>query len=412
MSALRGPVVPILLAAGIIAASAAGTAALTAKGKHSDPPSVPPPVRNAAWTVDGAHDAPTLSALSGFWIGADVVVRGGVDGLHASKRSDGSSAWDTPVPNGGSVCGMSAGVDGGVGLMAFEAANSTSCTSVSAIDLPTGKILWTAQTGTVLGEDHELADEGVASGTAVLESDGGAADAPVVGLDLRSGTVKWKHTTSCKHLSGVFGVGGGHVATGESCQNKATVQLLDAATGATVPAPVISVSGQDHAAVLAVSPLAVVDDADSPNSVTFGPAANAPVSRVTIPSHAQAAAGGGVLCLGGKQASCWTAAGAPLTLRGLPDPAASPQDVISVYGPGDAARFVSIGTPGHPRASLYRVGADGRIVIEADLSQPVSDFLGNNGSAQQVYAYADAKDLYLVVPHPAGATAVVDVRLG
>ncbi|MFD0630700.1 hypothetical protein ACFQ9X_02595 [Catenulispora yoronensis] len=91
---LRGPVLPSLIAIGVLAASVAGTIALTGKDSTASASSptrtAPPPVRNAAWVVNGAHDAPSLSALTGFWIGPDVVVRGGVDGLHAMKRADGS----------------------------------------------------------------------------------------------------------------------------------------------------------------------------------------------------------------------------------------------------------------------------------------------------------------------------------
>jgi hypothetical protein len=86
--------------------------------------------------------------------------------------------------------------------------------------------------------------------------------------------------------------------------------------------------------------------------------------------------------------------------------------VYIVSGGGDAARVITTSVPGHPRASLCRIAADGTVTIEADLSQPASDYLGKNGSASTYYAYSDAKDLYLVDPHPAGETSVIDVRLG
>lgn len=99
-------------------------------------------------------------------------------------------------------------------------------------------------------------------------------------------------------------------------------------------------------------------------------------------------------------------------MRGMPNAGAEHHDVYVVEGGGDAARVITTGVAGHPRASLCRVGADGSVVVEADLSQPVSDYLGKSGYSGDDYAFSDAKDLYLVDPHPAGQVEVMDVRLG
>ena len=428
MNALRGPVLPSLLAVGIAAASVAGVIAVSGSGSGhaAERPAGPPPIRNAVWTVVGAHDAASLSALSGFWIGADVVVRGGIDGLHAMKRADGTSAWDLPTPGGGTVCGMSAGVDSGIGIVAARDGDSSSsrgCTSVSGVDVATGKVLWTTSVSPDFGTPGaSAADYGVASGVAVIDSDQAGSATGVIGLDLHTGTVKWSHSSGCDHQPTVFAVGGGRVATAESCQGRAAIHVLDAATGAAVAgAPTPPLGSAPNPELLSAVPLVFADDGPSPRRLTFAPG---PVTQVADmnnlfatlpdngPSRAQVAVGGGVLCAGGRQATCWTATGSALSVRGLPNDGAEHHDVYVVSGSGDAARVITTGVAGHPRASLCRIAADGRVTVEADLSQPVSDYLGKDGNSSSYYAFSDAKDLYLVDPHPAGQTAVVDVRLG
>ena len=435
MNALRGPVLPTLLAVGIAAASVVGTIALT--HKHSSTaagPTTPPPVHNAAWTVDGAQNAPSLSALTGFWIGTDVVVRGSVDGLHAMKRSDGTSAWDLPTPTGGNVCGMSAAADSktGIGIVVSQGTTSGvgSCDAVSAIDIASGKTLWTKDVSAEFGSPEAgAADYGIASGIAVVDSDQNGSATGVIGLDLGTGTVKWRHSAGCDHRPDAFAVTGGRIALAEACQDQTTVRVLDAATGDPVPGVTPpSVAGTPHPRILSADPLAIADDGSAPKALAFGSGAPPPpptppptaVSNVDKlfsalgangPSRAQITVGKDVLCVGGRIA-CWTARGAAVSPRGLPNDGAAHHNVHVVTGAGDAARVVTGGLPGHPRASLCRIAADGTATVEADLSQPVSDYVGDSGSVGSFYAYGDAKDLYLVSPNPVGQTAVIDVRLG
>jgi len=79
---------------------------------------------------------------------------------------------------------------------------------------------------------------------------------------------------------------------------------------------------------------------------------------------------------------------------------------------GDAARVLTLPNGAQPRAALCRVNADGTYVVEAELSLPVSKFLGADGTmAYPIFAYSDAKDLVLVAQRPGGQSAIVDVHL-
>lgn len=433
---LRGPLLPSLIAIGVVAASVAGTVALTgnhhaSSGSATPTPAAPPPVRNAAWVVDGAQDASTLSELTGFWIGSDVVVRGGIDGLHAMKRSDGTAAWDLPTPGGGDVCGMSPGIDNGVGIVVAQGTAATlkggsaSCSVVSGIDVASGKVLWTKPISGAFGDPAAgAADSAAVGGMAVIDSDQSGTEVGIVALDVKTGAEKWKHPGDCAHLPHSFATANGRVAIAEVCQNQpqATVRVLDAATGAAVPdAAVPKVPGQPRPFIVTADPVVVADDGDHAKKLTFGAGAPVAVSGIDglfdSPSKAQASraqvsVGGGVLCASEPTPVCWGAAGQPLVPHGLPNAGADHHDAYPVVGAADAARLVTVGVPTHPRASLCRIAPNGGVVIEADLSQPVSDYLGQNGIAAPYAVYADAKDLFVVDPHPNGRPAVIDVRLG
>ncbi|NUR57511.1 MAG: PQQ-binding-like beta-propeller repeat protein [Catenulispora sp.] len=435
---LRGPVLPSLIAVGVVAASVAGTVALTGKHKAAaaapPAPAAPPPIRNAAWVVDGARNAASLSTLTGFWIGPDVVVRGGIDGLHAMKRTDGTPAWDLPTPGGGDLCGMSAGVDGGIGIVAAHGTPATwgggtgECSVVSGVDLATGKVLWTVPISKSFGEPAAgAADYAATDGMAVVDSDRSETKPGIVALDLKTGVEKWTHPGDCEHRPNAFAVTGTKVAIAEVCpgQSQAAVKVLDAGSGAPVPNAAVPVStGQDRPQFVTADPVVVADSAH-PKALSFGAGAPAPVagqdrlfaSLATFgASRAQVSVGAGVLCVGGQTALCWSTAGtttgSAIVPKGLPNTGAEHHDVFAVLGAGAAARIVTTGVSAHPRAALCRIAPDGAAVVEADLSQPVSDYLGKNGTAESVLIYGDAKDLFVVDPHPSGGTAVIDVRLG
>jgi hypothetical protein len=441
----RGPAVPVLLAVAVVGVSAAGTAALMADPTaEKSTPKVPPPVRNAAWTVDAAHDADSLTALSGAWVTDALVVRGGADGLHAVQRKDRSTAWDLPVSaDGGSVCAMSPTVDGGIGVISYTATFASLCTSVSGVELSTGHVLWTAQTPAAFGvKEANAAAVAVDHGIALVDSSNpGAADpkgvASVIGLDARSGAAKWKHTTTCIHSSSSLLAGGGQTTLVEACGSAVNVVTLDSASGSQTRS-VTSPQLKSSAAPVSLTPLVVADTQNQPTALAFpGPAGAAGTTApMTVTPAAgldslfdsltsggfrlpRAASGGAVVCAGNPHAVCWDSAGKQLVLRGLPDTAA---DVVAVAAPppapassaagtaptAAATRFITLPTPARPRAALCRVAADGKVVVEEELSLPVSAFLTRAG-ATQVTAYGDATDLVLVSVRPS-TTAVIDVR--
>jgi hypothetical protein len=418
---LRGPALPVLLTIAVAAASAAGVVVLQGhKAAAAAVKTAPVPLRGAAWTIDGAHDAPSMSELTGAWITDKTVVRGGVDGLHAYQRADGTSAWDLPVPvDGGAVCGMSTQTGDGIGVVSFSAVNdvaAANCTTVEGVDLATGKALWTSHTA---GTHHLGLDGDVAlmqSGTAKL-----------VAVDAHSGAAKWTHASDSgctEDSAGGFAAGGGVVLLADACAAGGDVVALSSADGhqlwKTAGPGTGSGSGSGSGAVsmafVSASPAIVVDDANSPTQVTFFSAAGAKSAPHQISSSvffllptvqtapaAVASIGKSVICGGGRGATCWNiATGAPL-------PQSVTGDVIPVSDPGSDPRVITLPKAGSTHASVSRIGLDGKAVAEEELAKSVTEFLVKQGTGS-IQAYGDAHDLVLFATTPDGGSAIVDVR--
>lgn len=412
MSLLKGPVVPGLLAVGVAVGSVGGVYALLSHHRAKAAP--PPPLRNAAWTVAGSADAPVASELAGVWVTGDVVVRAGLDGLHAVRRADGATAWDLPVPaREGAVCALSAAAGAGIGVFSYrEEASGKVCEAFAAVDLGTGKVLWS-------GRDAGVQEVALDSGVAVIEG----LTAGVTGRDARTGAVRWKADANeiCNDGPGMLVADHGRVATVWDCKAP-DVTILDVKTGAKVAKTRPGFSAP-HLGGVTADPLIVADSFLRTTALSFGstqvrlPASLTgmfPLVGDQIVTRAEVSVGGGVLCIGGPAADCFTTAGRAIALRPLPGALqSSPHDVIAVDTlAGDAARVLTIPNAAQPRATLCRVSADGTYVAEAELSLPVSKFLGADGAmTYPVFAYSDAKDLILVAQRPGGQSAVVDVRL-
>ena len=213
----------------------------------------------------------------------------------------------------------------------------------------------------------------------------------------------------------------GRVATRSGTAGVRDVTMLDVKTGAKV-ATTTPGFFEPHLGGVTADPLIVADSYLKTTALSFGPAEvglPAPLPGMfpsvgdEIVARAEVSVGGGVLCIGGPAADCFTMAGQAITLRPLPGALQSPHDVIAVDAlTGDAARVLTIPNAAQPRAVLCRMNADGTYVAEAELSLPVSKFLGADGAmTYPVFAYGDAKDLILVAQRPGGQSAIVDVRL-
>ncbi|WP_374939725.1 PQQ-binding-like beta-propeller repeat protein, partial [Streptomyces sp. UH6] len=211
-------------------------------------------------------DAPKVDkglqvTIEGSWITKDAFVKSGVAEINAYGKDDGAKKWTIPLP--GPVCSTSHHTtDDGRTVIVHEPEMPTvktpmhGCSEVTALDLATGKKLWTknAKNGDrAIGFDNvTLSGTTVAAGS----SSGGAA------WDLSSGESLWqpKPGDECKDS----GYGGGEALVavrrcGAYDARQLHIQTVDPRKG-TVLSEYKMPEGVEYASVVSTSPLVVAAD--------------------------------------------------------------------------------------------------------------------------------------------------------
>ncbi|MDT0378833.1 PQQ-binding-like beta-propeller repeat protein [Streptomyces sp. DSM 42041] len=117
------------------------------------------------WSLPYSGGSPDRQNYLSTWFTDKAVVRAQTDGISALDPASGRRLWGTPVPGEGTVvCASSSVASEGVAVLAFG--ETGSCSTVFALDLATGEVLWDMPVET-LDEPPSLA----VSGKAVVVND-------------------------------------------------------------------------------------------------------------------------------------------------------------------------------------------------------------------------------------------------
>jgi len=253
---------------------------------------------STAWAApyDTASDLSTV----GVWTTGDSLVRIRVDEVASYAAATGRQQWALQVPGTDVACSASAtpatGATASIGLVAYGTDAST-CDHVMAVDLGTGRQLWSAQVSDPYSGNNATGMLAVAGPAAViLTADG------IAGVDASTGKPKWTLAPSrdCEFQqlagSGSEASAAGVVALA-ACDSGYYVASISPATGkqswqARVSEPSASYQFQ----VLAVDPVVVSDDIPGPRGTS--------VARVFSTDGRQAVtfSTAGILVAGGSTA--------------------------------------------------------------------------------------------------------------
>ncbi|WP_031068763.1 PQQ-binding-like beta-propeller repeat protein [Streptomyces sp. NRRL S-118] len=205
-----------------------------------------------------------LTNVVGSWVTDKAYVKTGINSIVAYDLDKGTELWTIPLP--GQVCAASRHTEGNRTAIAFEPAKATPpknfqpCSEVGAIDLSTGKLLWSKSvTGGQGGDDKaRFTEVTVGAGTvAAGGTDGGAA------WDLATGKERWKPQVNAEQCYDMgYGGGAGLVAArkcGPYDQQYVIIQNLDPATGAPLSQFKMP-TGVEYASVVSTKPLVVAAD--------------------------------------------------------------------------------------------------------------------------------------------------------
>ncbi|MEU3184368.1 PQQ-binding-like beta-propeller repeat protein [Streptomyces sp. NPDC006923] len=206
-----------------------------------------------------------ITAVNGSWLTDTAYVKTGVNQIVGYDPAKGTQLWAIPLP--GQLCAASrhASKDHRTAI-AFEAAKRTAatdyqpCTEVGAIDLETGKLLWTKSAkGSNAGDEKVRFSEITLSGTTIAAggTDGGAA------FDLATGKILWKPEVSAEGCYDMgYGGGDGLVAVrkcGSYDDPRLSIENLNPLTGAPVSSYKMP-SGVEYASIVSTKPLVVAAD--------------------------------------------------------------------------------------------------------------------------------------------------------
>ncbi|MFJ8887669.1 PQQ-binding-like beta-propeller repeat protein [Streptomyces sp. NPDC102402] len=217
------------------------------------------------------------TVVEGSWVTDKAYVKTGVNEVVGYDLAKGTKLWAIPLK--GQVCAASRHMtkDHRTAI-AFEEGKATaedkypSCNQVGALDLATGKLLWSKSvTSASSGDEPVRFDEVTVSGSTVAAggTSGGAA------FDIADGAELWKPKADTNNCFDMGYGGGDALAVVRRCgsfdEPQLTIQALDPATGAplstyTMPA------GVKYAGIVSTKPLVVAanvgDTADDGSAVS------------------------------------------------------------------------------------------------------------------------------------------------
>ncbi|MCX4731591.1 PQQ-binding-like beta-propeller repeat protein [Streptomyces sp. NBC_01363] len=206
-----------------------------------------------------------ITKVDGSWLTDKAYVKTGLNEIVAYDPAKGTKLWSIPLA--GQVCAASRHMSKDYKTaIAFEQSKPTKatkyppCNQVGAIDLSTGKLMWSKSvTAATSGDAAVRFEEVTLSGTTVAAggSEGGAA------FDLNTGAERWKPKATSDGCSD-RGYGGGEaLAVVRKCGSYDDPQLVIQALNPTTGAPISSYKmppGVDYASIVSTKPLVVAAD--------------------------------------------------------------------------------------------------------------------------------------------------------
>ncbi|MEE4493361.1 outer membrane protein assembly factor BamB family protein [Streptomyces sp. BE230] len=206
-----------------------------------------------------------VTTVAGSWLTDKAYVKTGVNEIVGYDLAKGTKLWSVPLD--GQLCAASRYMSKDFKTaVAFEEGKRTAankyptCNQVGALDLNTGKLMWSKSVTASTGGDRPVRfDEITVSGTTVAAggTEGGAA------FDLNTGAERWKPKVS---TDGCYdkGYGGGEaLAVVRKCGTYDDPQLVIQALNPTTGAPLSSYKmppGVDYASIVSTKPLVVAAD--------------------------------------------------------------------------------------------------------------------------------------------------------
>ncbi|MBO1420364.1 PQQ-binding-like beta-propeller repeat protein, partial [Streptomyces sp. FH025] len=189
---------------------------------------------NVAWNSAKPANADGLAQMLGIWGADKVAVRADSTGIRALNLSDGKEAWNIPVPAGSKeLCTASYSANSkGIAAVSFNTGDSD-CSTVGAVDLNQGKLLWSVKVSTdrLSSPTLSVTDKVVAVGGNFVGA-----------LNIDNGQPAWQFQPRAKDCSVYGRAAGAQIAVSDRCYDtgiqKSVLQVVNAESGKVVSQPI------------------------------------------------------------------------------------------------------------------------------------------------------------------------------
>jgi outer membrane protein assembly factor BamB len=214
-----------------------------------------------AWSApyDGSSQLTTVGA----WANGNSLIRVRVDEAVSYAATTGQPQWTLQVPGTGVACSVSGTSSTGIALISYGQDSST-CDHVLAVDLATGRQLWSAQVQDPYGGPQPTGLLAVAGGTGLILTDGGIA-----GVGAQSGKQQWTLAAPTGCTFQQLAASAGSAVAIAACDASFYVTDIDPATGKQawryhVAEPSASYQFQ----ILSASPVVINDNLTGPRGTS------------------------------------------------------------------------------------------------------------------------------------------------
>jgi outer membrane protein assembly factor BamB len=214
-----------------------------------------------AWTAP--NDSSSSLTTVGAWVNGSSLIRVRVDEAVSYAAATGQPQWTLQVPGTDVACSVSGTSSTSVALISYGQ-DSTTCDHVMAVDLTTGRQLWSAQVQDPYSGSGPTGDLAVAGGTGLILTDDGIA-----GVGAQSGTQQWTLAppTGCSFQQ--LAASGGTAIGLAACDASFYVVDINPATGKQAwTYHVTEPSDSYQYQVLSVSPLVINDNLAGPRGTS------------------------------------------------------------------------------------------------------------------------------------------------
>jgi outer membrane protein assembly factor BamB len=222
-----------------------------------------------AWVAP--DDSSSQLTTVGAWASGDSLIRVRVDEAVSYDAATGARQWTLAMPGVDVACSVSGtSSSGGIGLIAYGQ-DSTTCGHVMAVDLATGRQLWSDSVQNPYTGNSPTGALAVAAGTSIVLTDDGIA-----GVTAASGAQRWTLASPGGCTFQQLAASGSSVVALAACDGSYEVVSVDPVTGkAAWRYRVTEPSDSYQFQILSASPMVINDDLTGPRGTStvrvFGP---------------------------------------------------------------------------------------------------------------------------------------------